>query len=258
MNDDDQTVAKALLDRAVSSEPPLDMDPQALLWTARRRQSRRRIMVSGSVIVAVAAVAIGAAVLGGRPRAEVPVTPPTSTDVSTDVSTTSVQPPPLPYGDERSRRLTEALASAHIVPPGMTVSPEDAQANDPFIFFRAGPDSYQAVAVLSDSRGHGKVAVNVTGSQPSTDVLSCALLQESLSCTERTFPDGSKARVYTMAGNPGLLRRLTVIRPNGSFLEVYDDNQSPITSGPPSATRDEPPLTDYDLFKVAATPSLAW
>ncbi|TCO65804.1 hypothetical protein [Actinocrispum wychmicini] len=274
MNDDDQTVAKALLERAVSTEPPLDMDPHALLRTARRRQSRRRTVISSGAILGVVAVAMGAVILTGNKKDSVPIGPSIRTDVSTTAPETSAADPAQrpgrpPVGqppstqrviDDRGKRLTEMFANAHIVPPGMTVEPSADAPDEPFQFARENTDSYQAYAILRDSRGAGRVAVNVTRSRPLTDVLSCKAVQESIFCLEKRFPDGSKARVFDIHGPVtvpnSVLRRLTVIRPNGSFLEMYVENTTGLFAT--AATRDDPPLTADDLFKVAATPSFAY
>jgi hypothetical protein len=275
---EDKAAVRELLGHAVAAEPALDLNPHELVRSGRRRVARRRAAVTGGVAVAVAAAILGTSLLTAPGRAG-------------DRSVTAAGPPPatpLPADDARSQRLTSAFAAAHLVPAGMTVEeprdfpmrmiveeppgsvpklvpPSDAPLRPvkPLQFFRAALGNYQMHAQLRDGRGYGRLVINIDPTMPSTDMLNCAAVVKG-PCTERTFPDGSRARVDTIAGPIGVsdstMLRLIVRRPNGSFLEVYVDNASELgPAGPtPPPTRDEPPLTVEQLFQIAATPTITY
>lgn len=263
--DNDNSVARALLARAVTAEPALDLDPRALARAGRRRVARRRAAVTGGVAVAVAAAVLGTSLLTAPSRGQElqvagagpsePVKPPPSA-------------PPDPSGDARSQRLTAAFAAAHLIPAGMTAekSPDGlslpgmpAIPEKPLEFFRSTTDNYQAYARLRDSRGYGRLVINMDPTMPFTDVLNCSAVTWG-SCTERTFPDGSRARVHTMPAPGSTTLRLTVSRPNGSFLEAYVDNRGELASPGHQnpVTRDKPPLSVEQLFLIAATPTITY
>jgi hypothetical protein len=256
---EDKTVARALLARAVATEPALDLDPRVLARVGRRRVARRRGALIGGVAVAVGAAVLGTSMLAAPSRVQ---------ELPVGASGPALPPPmtlpvPATTHDERSQRLTGAFAVARLIPAGMTVELLPTTQDKPLVFFRAASNNYQMSAQLRDSRGYGRLVVNMDATMPVTDVLNCGAVVGG-SCTERTFPDGSRARVSVVPGAisvPGsTMLRLTVSRPNGSFLEAYTDNigglAAPGSQKPPS--RDEPPLTVEQLFQIAATPSITY
>jgi hypothetical protein len=262
---DDKAVARALLGHAVVAEPPLDMDPRMLRRAAHRRLSRRRAVITASTALGVIA-AVGAAVLVSH-HENVPITAPIppAPPVTCPANGCESQVPPASTGDERSRRLTAALAGADIIPPDMTVEPDPGKPTQPLRFVQEAGDSYQASAQLRDSHGYGRVAINVTSSKPVSDVLRCAAIKTKISCSEKALPDGGKARVVTLPGPvavpASVLKWLTVVRPGGSFLEAYVDNSGtvhPPGSPPAPPSRDEPPLDDAALLQIARTPGLTY
>jgi len=274
---EDEAAVRELLSHAVAAEPALDLNPHELVRSGRRRVARRRAAVTGGVAVAVAVAILGTSLLTAPGRAG-------------DRSDTAAGPPPatpLPADDARGQRLTLAFAAAHLIPAGMTaeelrdfpmrmiveeppgsapklVPPSDLPVRPvkPLQFFRAPLGNYQMYAQLRDRRGYGRLVINMDPTMPYTDMLNCAVVVKG-PCTERTFPDGSRARVHTTAGPIGVsdstMLRLSVRRPNGSFLEVYADNAGELGPGPkPPPTRDEPPLTVEQLFQIAATPTITY
>jgi hypothetical protein len=96
----EQDVRAGLAD-AVSDEPPLRFDPDALVATARR-QVRRRALVSVSLATAAVAVAAVALPAIGPRDAVAPAAPPVTTSTTTS-PTTSPTPPPWPPPDAEPR-----------------------------------------------------------------------------------------------------------------------------------------------------------
>ncbi|GAB3908102.1 hypothetical protein GCM10029964_107330 [Kibdelosporangium lantanae] len=272
--DNDHPVARALLARAVTAEPALDLDPRALARAGRRRVARRRAIVTGGVAVAVAAAVLGTSMLAAPRRAGDLQVAGAGPSVAGPDPVVPPPPawPPVPSIDARSQRLTAAFAAAHLIPAGMTVEKKPdlvgipsslAHSLKPLEFFRSTNDGYGAYAQLRDSRGYGPLSIGLGATMPYSDVLTCAAVTRGLSCTERTFPDGSRARVMTVAprdDRPNVVTRwLTVRRPNGTFLEVRSDNGGEFgPTGPTPPTRGEPPMTEEQLLQIAAVPTITY
>jgi hypothetical protein len=276
---EDETMAKDLLAQAVRAEPPLDVDPRDLLRAGRRRVARRRGVIIGGSVTAVVAAALGAAVLMTPNKStEIPVlAPPTpnlglsyTADPGTPTSPqTGADAPPKtgPTQDDRSKRLTQAFADAHLIPPGLTVGKYPDTGPEPLLFFSVNGE-YEASAELTDSRGHVHMSIRVNATVRGGQ--TCAEITYAFSCTERTFPDGSRAQVLTaslgLSSAKGERIQLTVRRPNGSFLLVDVNNAGPGVElpepgkpgGVSQPTRDGLSMTDEDLFKIAATPSIIY
>jgi hypothetical protein len=267
----------ALLRRALDTEPVVHLHPESVLALARRSRARRRLAVAGSLVVAVATVVVGSTVLAGGHS------PATGVDLATAPMATSkyrnpTAAPDAPLAvDDRSRRLTEVLTNAHVIPPGMRVE-DPGEPGDPMVFGTSivpsdaprgadRPKMYVNKALLADARGSGALQIAVSEDKSvlydARDV-TCGAFREKTTCEERTLPGGIKAVAVTRLREVGatLSQRFFVYaaRANGSYVMVYVDNGCDCDpdNPHPAVTRDVPPLDLEAMFRIAGLPGMEY
>lgn len=269
--------ARALLGRALDTEPVVHLHPESVLVLARRSRARRRLAAAGSLAVAVAALAVGSTLVarhgGGSPTGVEVATAPTSKYRNPTAA------PDAPVAtDDRSRRLTDVLNNAHIVPPGMRVE-DPGEPGDPMVFGTSSlspsapkidlPGMYGTSALLADTKGSGKFQVVVSETRvvmlPMAGELTCEAFREKAACEERTLPGGIKAVAVTKLRRPvgvTMSERVFVFaaRANGSYVMVYVDNGCDCDPDNPNprVTRDTPPLDVETMFRIAGLPGMEY
>jgi len=217
----------------------------------------RRWRAAGVSVAVLAAAGVFAAVLGlgdtGSPAADDEEwrAPPTA----------SVRPMPAPAADpvpsfdNRSRRLTAQLATARatVLPGGGRIGPAavNGPAGEvrwaPLVFHVSDdtPDLYLAMATLGSGRDAAVLKLDVGYRNPGAypRYTPCPKFQQV--CSYRRFPDGTYGSVVTY-GEPvanQTINRLTVMRPDGTYVHVsifFRDRRT-----------DPPPLGTDALFRFA-------
>jgi hypothetical protein len=267
------TEAHELLGRALDAEPMVHLRPESVLGLARSSRARRRMAVTGGMAMALAAITVGTTVLagpsGGTPTAAGGPPIPTPSEVN---GTGGMGPPVL---DERSRRLTDVLAAAHLIPPGLRVEQDPGRDEDPLVFgtyvlpLTPKPTiidmhpAYDTGARLADDRGYGDLEIGVSadawsmflpgGSTYQPHSPNCARVESGVSCQERTLPGGIKATAATKHDSHGQTVWVYAERTNGTYVVITVSNY-----GKPTPSRDELPLDVETLFKIAGLPGLEY
>jgi hypothetical protein len=246
---DDKTAARALLDRAVSTEPALNLDPQALLRTAQKRLGRRRAMVTAGVVAGVAVIAAGTMTLPRPHQVDTAATPLPSTgppSLGVPIATALKS-----HQDEQSRRLTQAFKDANVLPPDTVIDDPSGTGQLEFATLPI-PGWYQAQPVLRTGRGAGHLSIRVSPGPAPSYFKSCKDLVNVHDCTERTLPDGSSAVMFTT--RDCFTKSLEVVRPNGSFNDIVLAPLGGMSINPPGTCSPPPaeklPLSDDTLWRI--------
>jgi len=251
--------AHALLGRAFDTEPVVRLHPESVLGLARRSRARRRLAVGGVLAMTITAVAAASTVLTGPAVGDgLAVVP--AAGVGGLVQ------------DDRSRRLTEVLADAHVIPPGTRVERDPEKHGEPLVF-GTSEDSpqhepwrsmYMASAQLTDALGSGRLQIvvakdNSVMARP--DGLSCAAYPTRMACAEKTLPGDIRAvrlTEYRSAGQGILLKQrrdfVFAARANGSYILVYSDDGT----GGAAPARRVPPVDVETMFRIAGLPGMEY
>jgi Sigma-70, region 4 len=254
----EEELATGLATIAADADPaPVDLAELAAEVRAGRRQRWRSVGVAAVVLVAAG---VFAAVLGlGDPGTDTPADagwspPPTVPSTFTPVPGEPVLTDPAPSFDNRSRRLTAQLAAARarLLPAGTDLEPAavSSPAGDvlwaPLVFHVSDtPDLYLAMATLGSGHDATVLKLDVGYRDPDADPRFTPCPEFQLDCTYRRFPDGTYGAV-TVFSEPvadQTIRRLTVMRPDGTFLHVavfFRERRA-----------DPPPLDRDALFRFA-------
>jgi hypothetical protein len=244
---DEERLAAGLAELAAGAPRPDRAEPaQPRRW--RSVGVAARVHVAAGVFASVLAV--------GTPTSVPPPTDPTSypLDSLTPTFVTPVLVDPAPAFDNRARRLTAQLAAARspvlpddlYVGPASVTSPSGSVLWAPLVFHVADtPDLYLAVATLGTGHDAAMLKIDVGHRDPRADPKFVPCPEFELDCTYRRFPDGTygAVNVYTEPVAEQTINRLTVMRPDGTFVHVavfYRERRS-----------DPPPLDIIDLFRFA-------
>lgn len=248
---------------AVADEPPLAVDPDALVERVRRERRRRRsIWSTGAGVALVAALAVGIpTALGGK----------AGTGVAPPAAQRSVDPAPqmptsraaVDYSVENLRRRGKEMR-VHLqrrlpaVVPGVQGVHADEFGGE--VSSAASPGQSYLNAFVRFTVGGLPTAVHVQVNGPDADGTTpgrlCARLADT-TCSQRPQGDGT---VLVLAESPALdrLRRQVTAyhaRRDGQIVMVTGYNYNPTGTGP-GTVLPTVPLTAEQLTTLATDPAL--
>jgi hypothetical protein len=170
----------------------------------------------------------------------------------------SVLPKP---SDSRARELSQLIAAANVLPPGMqAVKAPDARVEA--LEFDFGDDRYTLDADLVDSAGEGNLRIELILPPPgasSVDSLYCGTVE---GCQYITLPNGRRAMTERYSEEQAQDKNLTLnaFTAEGVLLQITSRNVSNRArnygNGEPS--RPDLPLELDNLVRIATLPGLHW
>ncbi|TWP48019.1 hypothetical protein FKR81_30615 [Lentzea tibetensis] len=229
---------------------PRPVDVTAVIAIAKARTKARRSTAAaglGTVAIVGAMAAVMSTVAPSQP-------PPPAT--SSSASSTPAQPP-APGPDDRSRKLDEQFATAHLIPSQYTVEPNPQHGPVALVFSGSqGPKekNYTAGALLKNAQGQATIQVWVLKNPPGTPLghyhgqVFGPCQDGDKNCVRHTLPDGTVATTQVNARPPAitLSSTLTAQRPDGTYIQVITNVRD---GDPPDMP--VPPLTAEELIAFA-------
>ncbi|MCT2585959.1 hypothetical protein [Actinophytocola gossypii] len=233
--DNDGDDVKRWLGSALSDEPPLRLDRDAVLRQGRRRLRNRRLLAAGGSGAAVVAAVVGTVLVTGLVSEE-PSLPPAagqterppvsaSTTQSPPSSTTTRKPPSASTVDDNSVRLMAGLTTSGLLPDNAKLRPPPG-ADGEVTFRLTDGRTYQLTTDVHTADGDGSLSVLVeppgvhpgtTCDVPGTPFAHCDVREE--------YDLPMAVAVQKLAG--GELRRwVRSARPDGTFVTVVASNLS--------------------------------
>ena len=250
----------AALDVLATDEERLTTDLALLADTMpidEAEPPNRRWRAAGVAVGVLAAAGVFAAVLGlgdaGSPSADDDWSAP-----PTGPATLQPMPAPanpVPSFDNRSRRLTAQITAARATAlPGVTrIAPAEVNGPSgkvlwaPLVFQVSDdtPDLYLAMATLGSGRDAAVLKIDVGYRNPGAYPRYAPCPQFQQVCSYRKFPDGTYGSVVVFSEpvSDQAINRLTVMRPDGTYVHVsnfYRERRA-----------DPPPLGTDALFRFA-------
>jgi hypothetical protein len=249
------------LREAVADEPPLNLDPDALVAAARRSAGRRRALVAAglaTVAVVVAAVAVPAALRGAatNPAAEQPTATsspaPTSEWPPSGVVVPTYSPDSL---QRRAQQMGKHLVTA--VPAAIPKAREfrfgqfggEAEGS-----FYEGQTSVNAAVSFTIGRARYSIVVTswVPGEWTSDPELVCAAATD---CRRLDDHDGEPVTVHTKHLDQATLVTVSHFRATAGMVSVTAYNYD-MASGKPAVYQPTNPVSLDQLTTLATDPEL--
>jgi hypothetical protein len=213
-----------------------------------RAPERRRWRSAGIAAGALVAAGVFAGVLGlgdqaGAPGA-VETLPPASPSMRPLPEPTALDP--APSFDNRARRLTAQLEAARArvlagipeIGPAAVVSADGREVQwAPLVFHVSAetPDLYLALATLGSGRDAATLKLDVGFRNPDAEPRfnPCPDFQET--CDQRRFADGTvgSVTVFDEPTSNQTINRLTIMRPDGTFIHASIFYREPRPDPPP-------------------------
>lgn len=249
---------------AVADEPPLRLDPDELVTTARRQVRRRALAGVGVATVAVAVAAVAVPVLLGRestanvPAAEQPASRTTS---QTPAPTTEQWPPrgakPAHYstdelrdrGTEMRTHLTSALPSALPSASAFDVGEFGGEAAGQF--YEGQTSINAAITFTVDGKRYSIMVTTWAAGTATAPAENCVA-----DC--RRLDDTANGPLYEqtdLLDNGGVIETVFHYRDNGAMVSVAAYNYD-MTSQVPPTYHPSLPVTDDELQAIATDPDL--
>lgn len=220
----------------------------------RRRWRSAGVSAGALVVAGVLAALLGLGDTGSRTADDEWSAPPTVPATMQPMPAPAVDDP-APSFDNRSRRLTAQLAAARArvlfgfeeIEPAAVNGPGGQVLWAPLVFHVAGdtPDLYLAMATLGSGRDATVLKIDVGYRNPGAYPRYAPCPQFQQVCSYRRFADGTYGSVvvFDEPVSDQAINRLTVMRPDGTYLHVsnfYRERRS-----------DPPPLGTAELFRFA-------
>lgn len=215
---------KALLDTAVCLEPPLTIDPVAVLVEGRRRLRGRRLLTMGGVALSVVAVVVAAMLVAPQPA---------------DLQTAAQ--------GSREKQLSAAFRLGDFLPDGLLVTHSGTTRPDQFV---RSDNAYELHAKLADPMGTATIAIGVT--LPQLWTADCERYHP-YRCDVGVLPDGSMMVSYQREEPFGVFEFLVVRQAGDHIVSVRLSTRGVDDA----ATRPKPPLSVDQLIGIASSPALS-
>ena len=261
----EEDVRDGLLD-AVADEPPLRLDPDELVTTARRQVRRRALAGVGVATVAVAVAAVAVPVLLGRdsgttiPAAEQPNAPATSQTTSPSPTTeqwppAGVKPAHYSTGELRDRgaemrtHLIGALPSALPTASDFVVDEFGGEATGQF--YEGQTSINAAITFTIDGK---RYSIVVTSWAPGTATAP----MENCVADCRRLDDSANGPLYEqteLLDTGGVIETVFHYRDTGAMVSIAAYNYD-MTSQVPPTYHPSLPVTGAQLTALATDPSL--
>jgi hypothetical protein len=258
----------ARLGRALTDEPPLTLDRDAVFRQGRRKLRNRRRFEAGGTIAGVVVAAVGAVLLTGLIAEQPEELPPAASrepvhpvppGPTLPLTTTGDAPPsvvlPPPVSRDHAAVLTSWLAKSIVLGEGAQLTTLGGGGN---ARFEINSDLYYLQADVRTPTSEGSLFVSLSVADPSA-VADCEQLEQVADACEVENVNGLSVAVgvwkYYDTGEKRY--SATVTRPDGTSITAISTNQSERQRRVDELPRGELPVVDREnLVKLVLIPEL--